>query len=68
MIKVTKIARSGEIRAEYLNPRYITRIGATPAGETVIEIHGNQFTTWCRESVEEVMAAIDRHSQQGETE
>lgn len=65
MIKVTNIRKHGECSDVYLNPRYIIRVSAAmnSSRDTVIEVEGSQYATWCSESVEEVIALIDKHNE-----
>lgn len=61
MIKLTNVTRRGERVAVYINPRYIIRVSAAMngQGDTVVEVEGSQYATWCSESVEDVMRLIN---------
>lgn len=62
MIKVTSIRKHGECDTVYINPEYIIRVSAAmnASRDTVIEVEGSQYATWCSESVDEVMSLIDK--------
>jgi len=58
MIRVTSVRRGGGEEPVYINPRYIKRISLSTTGETVVEIEGSDYGTWCRETPHEVFDLI----------
>jgi len=59
MIRLTA-TRRGSDNAEpvYVNPRYIKRISLSTTGETVVEVEGSDYGTWCKETPTEVFDLI----------
>lgn len=62
MIKLTNTRRGGNVDPVYINPRYIKRISVAANGETVVEVDGSEYASWCRETPDEVYDLIARDS------
>jgi hypothetical protein len=58
MIEVTHKPRSGAGTPVLLNPKYIIRVSVSPHGDTVIEVEGSQYATWCIETPQQVYNLI----------
>lgn len=65
MIKLTNLRKHGEVDAVYVNPAYIIRVSAAmnASRDTVVEVDGSQYATWCSESVDEVISLIEAHKE-----
>lgn len=61
MIKLTNIRKNRDNNVVYINPKYIIRVGAAinSSRDTVVEVEGSQYDTWCAESVEQVIQLMD---------